>query len=63
MNTKSLSFKQVRWAQELSQYHFQIDYCQGKTNAVADALLRIFQRSQDEENELQTENSRILHHL
>ena len=26
MNTKSLSSKQVRWAQELSRYHFQIDY-------------------------------------
>ena len=26
MNTKSLSSRQVRWAQELSQYHFQIDY-------------------------------------
>ncbi len=26
MNIKSLSFRQVRWAQELSRYHFQIDY-------------------------------------
>ena len=29
MDTKSLSSRQVRWAQELSQYHFQIDYRQG----------------------------------
>ena len=27
MDTKSLSSRQVRWAQELSQYHFQIYYC------------------------------------
>ena len=38
MDTKSLSFKQVRWAQKLSWYHFQIDYCQDKANAAADAL-------------------------
>ena len=38
MDTKSLSFKQVCWAQELSCYHFQIDYCQGKVNEAADAL-------------------------
>ena len=38
MDTKSLSFRQVRWAQELSRYHFQIDYCQSKVNKAADAL-------------------------
>ena len=27
IDTKSLSFRQVRWAQELSRYLFQIDYC------------------------------------
>ena len=27
MNTKSLSSRQVYWAQELFCYHFQIDYC------------------------------------
>ena len=27
METKSLSSRQVRWAQKLSRYHFQIDYC------------------------------------
>ena len=26
MDTKSLSSKKVRWAQELSRYHFRIDY-------------------------------------
>ena len=38
-DTKSLSSKQVCWAQELFCYHFQIDYCQGKANGSADALL------------------------
>ena len=27
METKSLSSRQIRWAQELSHYHFQINYC------------------------------------
>ena len=48
IDTKSLSFRQVCWAQELSQYYFQIDYCQGKANTAADALSRFPQRSQDE---------------
>ena len=52
IDTKSLSFRQVRWAQKLSRYHFRIDYCQGKANAAADALSRFLQRSQDEEEEL-----------
>ena len=56
MDTKSLSSQQVRWAQKLSQYYFRIDYCQGKANAAADALLRVSQRNQDEEEELQAEN-------
>ena len=43
METKSLSSRQVRWAQLLSCYHFQIDYGQGKANKAADAL---FQYSQ-----------------
>ena len=38
MDTKSLSFRQVCWAQELSRYHFQIDYCQSKANGAADTL-------------------------
>ena len=39
MDTKSLSSQQVRWAQELFQYHFQIDYRQDKANAATNALL------------------------
>ena len=38
MDTKSLSSRQVRWAQKLSCYHFQIDYCQSKANGATDAL-------------------------
>ena len=63
MDTKSLSFRQVRWAQELFRYHFRIDYCQGKANAAANALSRFSQRSQDEEEELRAENGRIFHRL
>ena len=63
MDTKSLSSRQVRWAQELSWYYFQIDYCQGKANATADALLKFSKKSQDEEKELRAETSRILHRL
>ena len=57
MDTKSLSSKQVRSAQELSRYHFRIDYCQGKANGAADTLSRFFQRNEDEEEKLQTENT------
>ena len=63
MDEKSLSSRQVRWAQELSQYHFQIDYRQGKANVAADALSRFPQRSQDEEDKLRAENDQILHRL
>ncbi len=63
MDTKSLSSKQARWAQELSRYHFWIDYCQGKVNAAADALSRFPQRSQAEEKTLRAENSQIFHRL
>ena len=45
MDTKSLSLREVYWAQKLSHYHFQIDYCQGKANAAADALSRFLQQS------------------
>ena len=42
MDTKNLSLKQVRWTQKLSHYYFPINYCQGKGNAAADALLKFF---------------------
>ena len=63
MDTKSLSSRQVRWAQELSCYHFQIDYCQDKANGAADALSRYPQQSAEKEDTLRTKNVKILHHL
>ena len=63
MDTKTLSFRQVRLAQELSHYHFWIDYCQGKANAAAYALSRFPQKSQDKKDELRAENGWIFHCL
>ena len=63
IDTKSLSSRQVRWAQELSRYHFRIDYRQGKANGAADALSRYPQRSAEEEETLRAENVKILHRL
>ena len=63
MDTKSRSSRQNRWAQELSHYHFRIDYCLGKANAMADALLRFRQRKQNEEDKLQAKNSQIFYCL
>ena len=61
MKTKNLSFRQVWWAQELSWYHFQIDYRQNKANGAANALSQFFQRSDNEKKKLWAENSQILH--
>ena len=63
MDTKSLSSRQVRWAQELSRYHFRIDYCQGKANGAADALSRYLQQSAEEKETFRAENVKILHRL
>ena len=52
MDTKSLSFRQVRWARELFRYYFRIDYCQGKANGAADALSCFSQRNKDKEEKL-----------
>lgn len=61
MDTKRLSGRQVRWAQELSRYNFRIDYRQGTHNP-ADALSRPAQQDTDDD-ELIIENTRILHRL
>ena len=63
MDTKSLSSRQVWWAQELSKYHFWIDYCQGKVNGAVDVLSRFPQRSQAKKDKLRAENTRIFHKL
>ena len=60
MNAKNLSSRQVCQDQELSCYHFRIDYRQGKANRVADSLFHYSQQSQGEEKILQAENTRIL---
>ena len=38
IDIKSLSSCQVWWAQKISRYHFQIDYCQKKGNRAANVL-------------------------
>lgn len=38
MITNSLSFQQIRLAQKLLQYYFQINYYQEKTNTTVDIL-------------------------
>ena len=63
MDTKSVSSRQVRWAQKLFHYHFQIDYYQGKANGAANALFQYSQQSAKEEEVLCTENVKILHRL
>ena len=63
MDTKSLSSRQVRWAQKLSRYYFRIDYCQGKANSAADALFCFSPKSIDEKEKLWAENTQIFHCL
>ena len=63
INTKSLSSRQVCWAQELSRYHFWIDYYQGKTKGTVDALSHFPRRSYDEEEKFRVGNTQILHYL
>ncbi len=63
MDMKSLSSCQIRWAQKLYQYHFRIDYRQGKANVMADDLSRFPQRNQAEEEMLWDDNTQIFHCL
>ena len=63
IETKSLSSRQVRWAQKLSHYHFQINYRQSKTNEAVDALFQYPQRSDEEEDAFQAENIKIVYFL
>ena len=41
---------QVYWAQKLSKYHFQIDYCQNKANRAANALSQYPQQNIEKKN-------------
>lgn len=63
MNTKNLSSRQVRWAQERFRYHFRTDYRQGKANGAANVLSCFPQRNKDEEEQLRAENTKILYRL
>ena len=63
MDTKSLSSRQVRWAKELSKYHFRIDYQQGKANRATDALLWYSQQNVEQKETFQAKNIKILHRL
>ena len=63
MDTKSLSSRQARWAQERFRYHFQIDYCQNKANRAANALSQYLQQSAEEEESFRAENVKILYRL
>ena len=63
IETKSLTFRQVRWAKVLFRYYFWIHYCQSKANRAADALSRYPQQNVKEEETFRTENIKILHHL
>ena len=63
MEIKSLSSKQVRWAQELSHYYFQIEYHKSKANGATDALSQYPQQSAEEEETLRSENVTILYRL
>ena len=45
IDTKSLSFRQGHWAQELSYYQFRINYRQGKATEATDALLQYSQQN------------------
>ena len=56
IDTKSLSSRQACWAQELSCYHFEINYCLSKANTAKNVLLRYLQKSQDEKDELRAKN-------
>ena len=61
MTTTKLSFRQIRWAQKLSRYNFNIDYKQNKKN-FANALSRRSNFMQKNDDAIE-ENKRILHRL
>ena len=61
MDIKSLSSRQVWWAKELSKYHFQINYHQGKANGAANALSRFPQQDYKEDANFWAKNTWILH--
>lgn len=63
MDTKSLSSRQVCWAQELSRYHFRTDYRQGKANGAADAYLMKIEAEERETNIMKTIEKDIMNNV
>ncbi len=63
IDIKSLSSRQVYWAQKLSKYHFRINYRQSKANKAADTLSQYLQQSTKKKKTLWAENMKILHPL
>lgn len=49
MDIKSLSSWQVCWTQKLSQYHFRVDYFEGKANEAVDTLSKYSQHNAKKE--------------
>ena len=63
LDIKSLSFRQICWAQELFQYQFRKNYYQDKVNKVAFALYRYPKQNAEKKVTLQAKNTKILHCL
>ena len=63
IDIKSLSSRQVYWAQKLFRYYFRIDYHQSKANESANAVSRFLQKNKDEKEKLWAKNTQILHPL
>lgn len=63
MDTKSFSSRQVRWAQEIFYYYFQIDYHRDKTNKTANILFPYPKQSTEEEKIFWAKNIKIFYRL
>ena len=63
IDTKNLSFRQVRWAQKLFCYYFRIDYQQNKANGAANTLSQYSQQNTKEKATLQAKNTKIFYRL
>ena len=63
MDMKNLSSCQGWWAQQLTKYHFWINYCQSKVHRAADALSHFPQQENEEKANLPVKNTWILPRL
>ncbi|KZZ87131.1 Ribonuclease H-like protein [Ascosphaera apis ARSEF 7405] len=60
MSTKTLSHRQARWAEFLSQFQFLISYRPGKDNTVADLLSRSAELSQAQKDQVKHRTMTLL---